>query len=456
MRVNEHGFPEGFLWGVASSSYQIEGAWESDGKGASTWDAYCHAPGNIQGGDNGDVACDHYNRFREDVGLISAVGARAYRFSVSWPRVLPEGLGKPNQKGIDFYDQLVDALLAANIEPWITLFHWDYPLGLFDRGHWLHPDSPRWFADYATLMADRLGDRVKHWFTLNEPQVFWWSGHATAGQAPGLKLDMPAYFRGLKNILMAHGDAVRAIRAGCSDAHVSYAPVGVCGYPASDSPEDIEAARRYTFGGEVKSRGGWVQRPYLDPVLGLGWPEDFEANHVERPVGATDVELERMHAPLDSLGLNFYSCPAIKMGTDGTPEEVPFGPGHPRTAFSWPVTPSGIRWLLKFHQERYNGLPLYITENGLSSMDWISEDGACHDVNRIDFTRRYLRELRAAMAEGVDLRGYFHWSILDNFEWCSGYHQRFGLVHVDFETQARTIKDSGLWYRGVCDSNGRL
>ncbi len=444
-------FPSGFLWGVASSSYQIEGAWNEAGKGPSIWDAYTHAQGNIKDGSTGDVACDHFHRYREDVGLIHQLGARAYRFSLSWPRIMPTGKGQLNAAGLDFYERLVDALLAKDIRPWPTLFHWDYPQALQDEAGWLHPDAPKWFAEYSEQVVARLGDRVNHWFTLNEPQVFYWSGHAQAGQAPGLRLPMDQWMVGLKNVLRAHGLSARALKA-AGDHHVSYAPVGICGYPATDSPADIEAARQYTFGAETAARGGWIQRPYVDPVLGLGWPEDWEAMHVEKPVGVTDAELDEMQGPLDSIGLNFYSAPAIRAGADGQPEEVPVPPGFPRTAFSWPVTPAGLGWLVRFHHERY-GLPIYITENGLASMDWVSEDGAVHDPNRIDFTRRYLRSLHQAIVEGVDVRGYFHWSVMDNFEWCEGYLQRFGLIHVDYQTQVRTIKDSGRWYRQVCDQN---
>lgn len=445
-------FPEDFLWGVASSSYQIEGGWNQDGKGPSIWDTYTHTAGNIKDGSTGDVACDHVNRYTEDVALIRELGARAYRFSISWPRVMPEGKGRVNAAGVDFYDNLVDALLEVGVMPWPTLFHWDYPQALQDQTGWLLPDAPHWFAEYAQAVVDRLGDRVKHWFTLNEPQVFYWSGHAQAGQAPGLKLPMDEWMIGLKHVLRAHGLAARVLKAS-GNHHVSYAPVGICGYPASSSAADIQAARDYTFGKETKERGGWIQRPYLDPVLGNGWPVDWEEMMTGHAVGVSDTELEEMHGPLDSLGLNFYSAPAIRAGEAGEPVEVPVPPGFPRTAFSWPVTPEGLEWLVRFHHERY-GVPVYITENGLASMDWVSEDGAVHDPNRIDFTRRYLRALHAGIEAGADVRGYFHWSVMDNFEWCEGYLQRFGLIHVDYQTQVRTVKDSGKWYRTVCDANG--
>lgn len=452
-KANSEIFPEDFLWGVAAAAYQIEGAWNEDGKGPNIWDTYCHQTGNVYAGHTGDVACDHYHRYAEDVAIMAELGARAYRFSLSWSRILPEGKGSINHTGLDFYKRLLDAMRERQIQPWCTLFHWDYPQALLDLGGWNNPDSSRWFADYAQIAVDELGDWVQHWFTYNEPQVFLGSGYKDSGQAPGLDLPYSTWFHALKHLLLGHGLAVQALRASQPHSTLSYAPVGVCAMPAFDDERSIQAAREYTFGGETPARKLWCQRPYLDPVLLGEWPHAFEDQLYGGATPVSAEELAIMHQPIDILGLNFYSCPQVTYNDVGEIIEIPFPAGHPRTAFDWPVTPTGLRWLVKFHQERYD-LPIAITENGLSSHDWVCLDGQVHDSYRIDFLTRYLRELHQAIAEGVDVRAYFHWSLMDNFEWRDGYRQRFGLVHVDYANQKRTIKDSGRFYRALADSNG--
>jgi beta-glucosidase len=440
-------FPKDFLWGAATAAYQIEGAWNEDGRGSSVWDRFCDTPGKVWEGHSGRTACDHYHRFREDLRLMQNLGLQAYRFSISWTRILPTGRGKVNSKGLDFYDRLVDGLLAAKVRPFCTLFHWDYPTGLSDRGGWLHRDSPGWFADYTAVVAQRLGDRIGDWMTFNEPQCFIGLGHGTGTHAPGLKRPMRQQLKMVRHVQLAHGLAVSVLRAACSQLpRIGWAPVGVVWYPHTSKPADVRAARVGTLAcgrDHLFNNTHWS-----DPVvLGRVAPEARRAYGKLLP-DYSDEDLRIMAQPLDFYGVNIYQGTPVRAGRGGKPEAVPFGPGNPRTAFQWNVTPESLRWGPKFLHERYR-LPLYITENGLSNTDWVAEDGKVHDPQRIDFTRRYLRELRRAVGEGVPVRGYFHWSLLDNFEWAEGYKQRFGLVHVDYQTQKRTPKDSYFWYRDV-------
>jgi beta-glucosidase len=412
-----------------------------------------HRPDTIWKGQTGDVACDHYHRYAEDVALMRDLGLQAYRFSVSWPRVLPAGMGTPNEKGLAFYDRLVDSLLAAGIEPWLTLFHWDYPSALFDRGGWLSPDSPKWFADYAALVAGRLGDRVKHWITFNEPQCFIGIGHQGGAHAPALPLSFREGLLAAHHVLLAHGLGVQAVRANAKEKpSVGWAPVGMVKYPATDSPADIEAARRAMFA--ITKRTFWSNSWWADPVMLGNYPADGLALFGNDVPKFTDAEMRTIHQPLDFYGTNIYSGDPVRVGQDGEPEEVPFPPGFPHTLFLWKVTPDSLRWGPRFLYERYKS-PIVITENGMSNVDWVMLDGAVHDPQRIDFLQRYLRAYRQAIADGVDARGYFTWSLTDNFEWAEGYKHRFGLTYVDFETQKRTPKDSAYWYRDVIRSHGR-
>ena len=447
-------FADGFVWGAATASYQVEGAFDEGGRGLSVWDTFCKRPGAVKGGFTGDVACDHYHRVKQDVALMREIGLQAYRFSFSWSRLLPEGVGKVSATGVAFYDQLIDELLDNGIEPYATIFHWDYPYELFLKGGWLNQDSVGWFGDYTALLADKFSDRVGNWFTLNEPQCFLGLGHVDGKHAPGLKLDYPEFFIATKHAMMAHGRSVQVLRAQCKrKPMISYAPISQVGIPFDDSPECIEAARQFSFGPQEKSRGFWFSRLYLDPVLKGIWPEDAVAVLTDRGPKVSHLELAEMNQPLDALGLNFYAAPLIRPGEGGKPEELPYKAGAPRTGFDWGVTPEGLYWSARFHYERY-GIPIYITENGLSSLDWVSEDGQVHDPQRIDYTSKYLKQVSRAHDDGIPMHGYFHWSLMDNFEWAEGYSHRFGLVHVDFETQERIIKDSGHWYRDVIASNG--
>lgn len=445
-------FGPNFTWGAAAASYQIEGSPAADGKGVSTWDMLVRQPGKIWENHTGDLACDHYRRSADDVALMREIGLQAYRFSVSWPRVLPSGTGAINEAGLDFYDRLVDQLLAAGVQPWVTLFHWDYPYELFLRGGWLNPDSPKWFSEYTAAVVRRLSDRVGHWMTLNEPQCFVGLGHLYGEHAPGLKLGFQEALLASHHVLLAHGRAVQAVREHARrPALVGWAPVGVAYSPATDSADDRRAAElgmAAVYPGTVWNNTWWG-----DPVVLGRYPEEGLRAYGSAVPRHTDADMRLISQPIDFYGANIYNSSPVRLGPDGREAAASLPVGHPHTHFEWKVTPESLYWGTKFLHERYK-LPVVITENGLSLPDWVSLDGAVHDSQRIDFLRRYLLELRRAIADGVDVRGYFHWSVMDNFEWAKGYKHRFGLVHVDYATQKRTLKDSALWYRELIRSHG--
>ncbi|MBL8028278.1 MAG: beta-glucosidase [Fibrobacteres bacterium] len=446
-------FPKNFAWGVASAAYQIEGAWNEDGKGPSVWDEFCRRPGAIWNGDTGDTACDHYHRFKEDVALLKELGVPNYRLSISWPRVMPNGTGAINEKGLAFYDALIDALLEAKITPWVTLFHWDYPYELYKKGGWLNSESPNWFAEYTEVVVKRLSDRVTHWMTLNEPQCFVGLGHLDGTHAPGLKLQFDQYLLAAHNVLLAHGKGVMAIREHAKKTPViGYAPVGHNSIPASLSKEDIEAARRSTFAVDMTE---WNSSWYMDPVILGKYPEEGLKLYGKMVPHYTNDDMKIIKQPLDFLGVNIYRGTVVKADASGNPVKVPLKPGHITNAFRWPITPEALRWGPRFFYERYK-LPIVITENGLSDINWVHVDGNVYDPNRIDYTTRYILELRKAINDGADIRGYFHWSVMDNFEWAEGYRERFGLIHVDYQTQKRTPKQSAMWYSRLISSNGAL
>ncbi|GAB3164533.1 GH1 family beta-glucosidase [Microbispora hainanensis] len=415
-----------FLWGTATASYQIEGAVNEDGRGPSVWDTFSHTPGKVRDGHTGDLACDHYHRYAEDVALMAGLGVNAYRFSIAWPRVMPTGAGPVNQAGLDFYDRLVDALCERGITPVPTLFHWDLPQALEDEGGWLSRDTSRRFADYAAVVAERLTDRVRMWITLNEPFVHMVEGYGLGIHAPGRALMFGA-LPVAHHQLLGHGLAAQALRAAGAEQVLitnNCTPV----WPASDSPEDLLAAETYDI---------LHNRLFNDPVLTGAYP-DLTAFGVEIPVRPGD--LEAIGRPLDGLGINYYNPTRIGgPGGDGLPFRFAEISGVPTTAFGWPVVPDGLRELLDSLKARYGDAlpPVYITENGCSY------DGL-DDQERIAYLDGHITAMRRA---DVDLRGYFVWSLLDNFEWAEGYHQRFGLVHVDFETQERTPKASYHWLR---------
>ncbi|GIH92381.1 GH1 family beta-glucosidase [Planobispora siamensis] len=426
-----------FLWGTATASYQIEGAVTEDGRGPSVWDTFAHEPGRVRDGHTGDVACDHYHRWPEDLALMAGLGAGSYRFSVAWPRVQPDGRGPVNRAGLDFYDRLVDGLCERGIVPAVTLFHWDLPQALEDAGGWLARDTAHRFAEYAAAVAGRLADRVPMWITLNEPFVHMAYGYAMGIHAPGRAL-LTGALPAAHHQLLGHGLAVAALRAGGAERVLitnNCTPVR----PASDDPADLAAADAYDI---------LHNRLFNDPVL-LGRYPDLA------PYGTTldcvrDGDLDLISAPLDGLGINYYNPTRIAAPTaEGLPFTDAGITGYPVTAFGWPVVPDGLRELLTGLKARYGDAlpPVYITENGCSQPDEVGPDGNVDDQARISYLDGHIRAAEQAAAEGVDVRGYYVWSLLDNFEWAEGYHQRFGLVHVDFATQRRTPKASYHWFR---------
>ncbi|MFF0813971.1 GH1 family beta-glucosidase [Rhodococcus sp. NPDC003318] len=452
MTATDPVFEPDFLWGVAAAAYQIEGAVEEDGRGRSIWDEFCGRPGVVARGETGDVATDHYHRYREDVALMRDLGVGAYRLSVSWPRVQPTGRGVINEPGLDFYDRLIDELCAAGIAPAVTLFHWDLPQALQDNGGWLERDTAARLADYADIVGRRLGDRVRMWMPLNEPVVHTLYGHALGVHAPGYQLGFGA-LQAAHHQLLGHGLAVQALRAaGCENIGIAsnHAPV----HAASDAREDALAADIYDH---------LVNWTFADPVLRGTYPTPELAAALAGPV---DEDLKTVAQPLDWFGINYYeptviAAPAARdEGASGV-LEVELPPGLPfrpvaldtpdRTDFGWPIVPAGLRDIVRTFADRYGEMlpPLYITESGASFHDPDPVDGRVPDRRRIDYHRAHLHALKQAVDDGVDVRGYFVWSILDNFEWAAGYRERFGLVHVDYRTLERTPKDSYHWYRDL-------
>jgi beta-glucosidase len=445
MAVLETEFPHGFLWGAATASYQIEGSPLADGAGPSIWHRFAHTPGNVVGDETGDVACDHYRRWREDVGLMRELGLTAYRFSVSWSRVLPEGRGRVNQPGLDFYRRLVDALGEAGIAPALTLYHWDLPAALNDRGGWLSRDVAFWFADYADLMVSALGDRVALWATLNEPWVVADAGYLHGVHAPGLR-SPEAAARAAWNLLRAHGAGVQALRAGGAGAVglvVNLEPK----VPASDRPADVAAAAR--------SEAYW-NRQFLDPALLGTVPEELPAIFGAAWPRPEPGDLDLIRAPLDFVGVNYYSRGVVRHDEAELPEHSARVkvPGSLYTDLDWEVYPQGLEDVLRWVKGRYGDLPLYVTENGAAFPEPPRAADLAPDPLRIAYLRDHLRAARRAIAAGVDLRGYFVWSLLDNFEWALGTGKRFGIVHVDAVDQRRTVKASGRYYAEVIRTHG--
>jgi beta-glucosidase len=429
--------PHGFVWGAATAAYQIEGAADADGRAPSIWDTFSRTPGKVARGDTGDVACDHYRRWPEDLGLMKQLGLGAYRFSIAWPRVVPQADGRVNEAGLAFYDRLVDALLKAGITPFPTLYHWDLPQAQQDRGGWPERSTAERFGEYAAVVAKRLGDRVIHWATLNEPLCSAWLGHLEGTMAPGLK-DLTAAVRASYHLHLGHGLAVQALRTAVPGAQIgivnNLSPI----QPGSDSEADRAAAVR---------ADGHVNRWWLDPVFGRGYPEDMvKLYSVELPIQGGDLEL--ISAPLDWIGLNYYFRLIV---ADNPTGPAPFfrqlpGPNPEQTAMPWEVHAPGIEQQLLRLTEEYRVRKIYVTENGSAYQDTVSEDGRVHDPERTAYLEQHLAACARAVAQGAPLAGYFAWSLLDNFEWAYGYDKRFGLIRVDYETQQRTIKTSGHRY----------
>ena len=434
-------FPDGFVWGAATASYQIEGAAHEDGRGESIWDRFSHTPGRVRNGDTGDVACDHYHRYRDDVALLAGLGFNAYRFSVSWSRVLPAGTGPVNQAGLDFYDRLVDELLARDIAPFVTLYHWDLPQALEDAGGWPVRTTAEAFADYAGIVATRLGGRVHSIATLNEPWVVADHGYRIGTHAPG-RSEPAAAIAAAHNLLVAHGLGVQAIRAAAPGT-----PTGIVlnlgpTQPASSHPLDLEAAC---------AEHDWLNRWYLDPLVGRAYPElpRWAAAPARGEIRSSDMEL--IAAPLDFLGVNYYSRNWVRSPL--LPPLQPAGDPPERTGMGWEVYPAGLGQVLDFVASRTGALPLYITENGAAYP--VDDAEPTRDPARVSYLRRHLDAALDALERGVPLRGYFVWSLLDNFEWAHGYGSRFGIVHVDYRTLERRIRDSARFMAAVAGS-GRL
>jgi beta-glucosidase len=438
--------PDSFTWGVATSAYQIEGAVAEDGRSPSIWDTFSHTPGKVAGGDTGDVACDSYHRWPEDLGLMKELGVGAYRFSIAWPRIMPGGGGPVNAAGLAYYDRLVDTLLAAGITPYPTLYHWDLPQVLQDRGGWASRDTAHCLAEYASVVAGRLGDRVTNWVTLNEPRCAAWIGHLEGRHAPGLAdidVAVPVSF----HLLLGHGLATQAVRAAAPGARVGLVNVLHTCEPATDRPEDIEATARFD---------GHVNRWWLDPIHGRGFPADMQRVYgVELPEKPGD--LATIAAPLDFLGANYYS-PAIIADNPGGPvpytREVP-PDGVPQTMLHWEIRAAGLEQVLVRLATEYGAREVYVTENGSAWADDITPDGQIHDQPRLRYLEEHLAACDRAVQRGVPLAGYFAWSLLDNFEWDYGYDARFGLVHVDYQTQQRRVKDSGRRYADIIAAHGQ-
>ncbi|MBW3704448.1 beta-glucosidase [Streptomyces griseus] len=442
------GLPADFRWGVATSAYQIEGAVAEDGRTPSIWDTFCRVPGAVEGGESGDAACDHYHRMPEDVELVAGLGIDTYRFSLAWPRIQPGGRGPANAKGLDFYKRLVDEVQGRGITPWITLYHWDLPQELEDAGGWPARDTALRFAEYAALAHEALGDRVEHWTTLNEPWCSAMLGYAHGVHAPGRR-DLGDAMRAVHHLLLGHGLAAGALRdaAGNNPLELGITLNLGTATPETDSAADREACRR---------ADGMGARLYLDPLVHGRYPEDvvadLAAQHIELPVREGDPAA--IAAPLDVLGVNFYRGMRFSgvtedgsaTGADGLPVTRVVERDLPRTAMDWEITPTELTDLLVRLQRDY-ALPTVITENGAAFDDTVAADGSVPDADRTAYLADHIAAVVAARAQGADVRGYFAWSLLDNFEWAYGYDKRFGIVRVDYDTQVRTLKDSAKWYR---------
>ncbi len=442
-------FPTNFIWGAATASYQIEGGWDEDGKGESIWDRFSHTPGRIEDDSSGDVACDHYHRWQEDVALMQSLKLQAYRFSTAWPRILPVGRGAVNHKGLDFYSRLVDNLLAADITPFVTLYHWDLPQALQDEGGWMVRSTAAAFVAYADVVTRALGDRVQHWITHNEPFVAAFIGHQMGEHAPGMR-DGGAAIRAAHHLLLSHGQAVSLIRQNSPGAQVGITLNVSWVMPASPSRADREAARRHD---------GFVNRWFLDPLYGRSYPADLvEIYQNHFPQGMDFIQpgdMEAIATVTDFLGINYYTRHVARDhgAPDNLPQEVFPAPTVEHTEMGWEIYPDGLYSMLNRVHFEYQPSLLYVTENGCSFSDGPDANGRVADTRRLHYLRDHFAAAHRALQSGAPLAGYFVWSLMDNFEWARGYKQRFGLVWVDYATQQRIAKESALWYRDVIAAN---
>ncbi len=436
-----------FVWGVATAAIQIEGGLYEGGKGESIWDVLAHTPGRIRYNENADVSCDHYHHYKEDVKLMGELGVDAYRFSIAWPRIFTNGFGEPNEEGLQFYSDLVDELLKYNITPYVTLFHWDLPLEVFRKGGWLNDEIVEWFANYTRVVAERLGDRVKNFITFNEPQCII-GGMDGWGHAPAVRYSTKDKLLAVHNILKSHGRAVQVLRETVKDVKVGYAPCANPFFPKDDSPEQLELARKAYFSLHLMSNFYNVIL-YSDPIFFGDYPKEYYEMFKGDIPNITKEDLELISQPLDFYGQNIYWGGSVSpCDNEAGFKEDPLYQGYPRTTMGQPVMPQVIYWGARFLYERYK-TPIIITENGAACMDWVHLDGKVHDPQRIDYIKRYTNELLRAKDEGIDVRGYFNWSFIDNFEWDNGYDPRLGLVYVDYRTQERIPKDSFYFYRDL-------
>jgi len=426
-----------FVWGVATSSYQIEGAANEGGRGQSIWDTFCKVPGKVANFDNGDIACDHYHRYKEDLDLMKWMGVKAYRFSVAWPRVIPDGVGRVNEMGLDFYDRLIDSLLEREIAPWLTMYHWDLPEALQIRGGWNNREVVEWFGEYAEVLTSRFGDRVKNWMTLNEPLCSAWLGHLYGDMAPGIK-DLQTALNVSHHLLMSHGLACQVIRSNVSEANVGIVINVTPAVPATDSQEDSNAAQL---------ADGFDNRWFLDPVFGRTYPADvIDTLGASPEIHSGDMKL--IAQDLDFLGVNFYFRQTVAADQNSKPLPIRSvnRENVKRTAMNWEVHPQAFEEILLRISKEYSPKAIYITENGSAWNDEVI-NGEIIDDERIDYLARHLDAMRSAREQGAPILGYFAWSLMDNFEWAFGYSKRFGIVYVDYETQVRTVKASGHYYK---------
>jgi len=436
--MTNYKFPHNFLWGAASAAYQVEGAWNEDGKGESIWDRFSHTPGKINDGNTADIACDHYHRYEEDIALMRQLGLKAYRFSTAWSRVLPNGRGRINSKGLDFYDRLVDRLCAANIEPLLTLYHWDLPQALQDEGGWENRNTAHAFADYTALMLKRLGDRVNYWTTFNEPSVITFIGYLTGEHAPGFK-DRRMAYQVAHHLMLAHGLGMQTIRAIKPDANAGIVLNLWMAEPASNSAEDLAAANKFWDENETL---------FLDPLFKGHYPPAVYDMLGKNMPNIQDGDMALIAQKMDYVGINYYSRNVLS--AKGKVEKIE---GSEYTEMGWEVCAPALRRMLVKINSEYNLPPIYITENGVAFKDEVSADGKIHDPRRIDYLKQHFIQTRLAMLDGVDVRGYMVWSLMDNFEWGHGFSKRFGLAYTDYTTQKRIIKDSGEWYAEAVRKN---